>query len=71
MDQQKNAFENIKNMMSNGEIVQGIGLVNCIYINPETKEFWLIDYRIFDPVRDGKSKVHHLQDILKLWTCVL
>ena len=46
-------------------IVRGIGLVNCIYINPETKEFWLIDYCIFDPDRDGKSKVYHLQDMLK------
>lgn len=46
-------------------IVRGIGLVNCIYINPETEEFWLIDYRIFDPERDGKSKVDHLQDMLK------
>ena len=45
--------------------MRGIGLVNCIYINPETKEFWLIDYRIFDPARDGKSKVDHLQDMLK------
>ncbi len=46
-------------------VVRGIGLVNCIYINPETSEFWLIDYRIFDPERDGKSKVDHLQDMLK------
>lgn len=24
-------------------IVRGIGLVNCIYINPETNQFWVID----------------------------
>ncbi len=46
-------------------IVRGIGLVSCIYINPETKQFWLIDYRVFDPERDGKSKVDHVQDMLK------
>lgn len=46
-------------------IIRGIGLVNCIYINPETKEFWVIDYRIFDPERDGKTKVAHVQDMLK------
>jgi hypothetical protein len=46
-------------------IVRGIGLVSCIYINPKTKQFWLIDYRIFDPERDGKSKVDHVQDMLK------
>jgi hypothetical protein len=45
-------------------IIRGIGLVNCIYINPETHEFWLIDYRIFDPERDGKTKVDHVQDML-------
>ena len=57
---------------SNGFIVfddsildRGIGFVNCIYINPESNEYWLIDYRIFDPELDGKSKVDHLQDMLK------
>lgn len=45
-------------------IIRGIGLVNCIYINPETHEFWSIDYRIFDPERDGKSKMDHVQDML-------
>lgn len=46
-------------------LIRGIGLVNCIYINPETEEFWVIDYRIFDPERDGKTKVDHLQEMLK------
>lgn len=46
-------------------IVRGIGLVSCIYINSNTKQFWLIDYRVFDPERDGKSKVDHVQDMLK------
>ena len=45
-------------------IIRGIGLVNCIYINPESNEYWLIDYRIFDPERDGKSKVIHVQEML-------
>lgn len=46
------------------DIIRGIGLVNCIYVNPETEQFWLIDYRIFDPERDGKSKVDHVKDML-------
>jgi hypothetical protein len=46
-------------------VIRGIGLVNCIYINPESGKFWVIDYRIFDPERDGKTKVDHLQDMLK------
>lgn len=47
------------------DVIRGIGLVNCIYLNPETEQFWLIDYRIFDPERDGKSKNDHVQDMLK------
>lgn len=45
-------------------IIRGIGLVNCIYINPKTEQFWVIDYRIFDPERDGKSKMDHVKDML-------
>ncbi len=30
-------------------IVKGIGIVNCIYVNPKTLNFWVIDYRIFNP----------------------
>lgn len=45
-------------------VICGIGLVNCIYINPETNEYWSIDYRIFDPERDGKSKMAHVQEML-------
>lgn len=45
-------------------IVKGIGVVNCIYLNPENGEFWLIDYRIFDKENDGKSKLDHVRDML-------
>jgi hypothetical protein len=45
-------------------VIRGIGLVNCIYINPKTEQFWVIDYRIFDPERDGKSKMDHVKDML-------
>ena len=38
-------------------IVKGIGIVNCIYVNPKTLQFWVIDYRIFNPDNDGLSKV--------------
>ena len=38
--------------------------VSCIYMNPETEQFWVIDYRIFDPERDGKSKIEHVKDML-------
>jgi len=45
-------------------IIVGIGLVNCLYINPETEQFWLIDYRLFAPQTDGKIKLDHVTDML-------
>jgi len=46
------------------EVIQGIGVVTCVYINPETEEFWIIDYRIYDPERDGKTKLDHVREML-------
>jgi len=46
------------------DVIRGIGMVNCIYVNPETEQFWVIDYRIFDPDKDGKSKIIHVQEML-------
>lgn len=45
-------------------VIKGIGVVNCVYVNPQTNQFWLIDYRIFNPVDDGKSKIDHVLDML-------
>jgi hypothetical protein len=45
-------------------VIKGIGVVTCIYINPETDQFWLIDYRIYDPDGDGKSKLDHVREML-------
>ena len=45
-------------------VIKGIGVVTCVYVNPELKQFWIIDYRLFDPDRDGKSKLDHLSDML-------
>jgi hypothetical protein len=45
-------------------LIKGIGLVNCVYVNPETGQYWVIDYRIYDPDHDGKSKLDHVQDML-------
>lgn len=46
------------------DIIRGIGLLNCVYVNPNTEQFWIIDYRIFDPGKDGKTKVDHVKDML-------
>lgn len=45
-------------------IIKGIGVVNCLYVNPELGQYWIIDYRIFDPDGDGKSKLDHVGDML-------
>lgn len=45
-------------------IVKGIGVVNCVYFDPVADQFWVIDYRIFDPDRDGKTKLDHVADML-------
>ena len=45
-------------------VVKGIGIVNCIYVNPKTLQFWVIDYRIFDPENDGLTKVDHVKNML-------
>lgn len=49
-----------------GDVVRGIGLVSCVYVNPESERFWIIDYRIFDPESDGKTKPDHVREMLGL-----
>ena len=44
--------------------IAGIDSVNCLYVNPETDQFWLIDYRLFAPDGDGKTKLDHVADML-------
>ncbi|MBA3572924.1 MAG: transposase [Pyrinomonadaceae bacterium] len=44
-------------------IIKGIGIVTCVYVNPETNQFWIIDYRIFDKDGDGKSKLDHVREM--------
>jgi hypothetical protein len=36
-----------------------------VYVNPEIDRFWIIDYRIYHPDGDGKSKLQHVQDMLR------
>jgi hypothetical protein len=46
-------------------VIRGIGVVSCVYVNPETENFWVIDYRIFDPETDGKTKLDHVEEMLR------
>ena len=45
-------------------VIKGIGTVTCVYVNPHLDQFWLIDYRLYDPDGDGKSKLDHVRDML-------
>lgn len=45
-------------------VIKGIGVVTCVYVKPDTQEHWVIDYRIYDPQGDGKSKLDHVRDML-------
>lgn len=47
-------------------IIKGIGVVTCIYVNPETEQFWLLDYRIFAPTDDAKTKLDHVREMYDL-----
>jgi len=46
-------------------IIKGIGVVTCVYVNPETDQFWIIDFRIYDPAGDGKTKLDHVAEMLR------
>ena len=47
-----------------GSVIRGIGVVSLVYVNPTTERFWVIDYRIFDPGADGKTKLDHVREML-------
>lgn len=47
-------------------VVTGIGVVNCVYYNPDLNQFWVVDYRVFDPDTDGKTKLDHVNDMLSV-----
>jgi hypothetical protein len=46
-------------------VVKGIGLISCVYVNPIPGRFWVIDYRIYDPDGDGKTKLDHVAEMLE------
>ncbi|MCB0078661.1 MAG: transposase [Anaerolineales bacterium] len=49
-------------------IIKGIGVVTCVYVNPELNRCWVIDFRIFDPERDGRRKLDHMHE---MWRSLL
>ena len=47
------------------KVVTGISVVTCVYVNPEIDRWWVIDYRIFHKLSDGKSKLDHMEEMLR------
>ena len=62
------AIEGVRRQYSGNAhgIIKGIGFVSCVYYNARTDEFDVIDYRIFDPDRDGKTKLDHVSEMFAL-----
>ena len=60
------AIQPVRRQWSGSEkrVIDGIGLLTCVYVNPKTHQYWIIDYRIYDVGRDGKTKLQHLLDML-------
>jgi hypothetical protein len=46
------------------DTVMGIGIVNCVYYNPDIERYWVIDARIYQPDQDNKKKYEHLQEMM-------
>ncbi|MCL4529062.1 MAG: transposase [Chloroflexi bacterium] len=45
-------------------LVRGIGVVNLVHSSGKPGEFYPIDYRIYDPDGDGKTKNDHFREML-------
>lgn len=60
------SIELVRRQCSGNEhrVIRGIGLISCVYVNGETGQFWVIDYRLYDPDGDGQSKLDHVATML-------
>jgi hypothetical protein len=60
-------IEMVRRQYSGNEhgILQGIGVVSCVYVNPKVQRFGVIDYSIFNADVDGKTKIDHVKDMLQ------
>lgn len=45
-------------------VIKGIGVVTCVYYNPEINRYWALDYRIYAPDQDGKTKLDHVEEMI-------
>jgi hypothetical protein len=45
-------------------VVEGIGVVNMVHTSGKDQAFYPIDYRIYDPKGDGKTKQDHFREMV-------
>jgi hypothetical protein len=59
-------IELVKRQYSGAEhgLVRGIGIVNLVHSSGTTADFWPLDFRIYAPDTDGKSKNDHFREML-------
>jgi len=60
-------IETVKLQYSGNEhgLVKGIGLVNLVHTNGSLGDFYPINYRVYNPDSDGKTKNEHFQEMFK------
>jgi hypothetical protein len=60
-------IELVKRQYSGAEhgLVRGIGIVNLVHSAGPDGDFWPIDYRIYAPDADGKTKNEHFREMLR------
>jgi hypothetical protein len=63
--QYSQAIETVKLQYSGNVhgLVKGIGLVNLVHTNGSLGDFYPVNYRIYNPDGDGKSKNEHFQEM--------
>lgn len=44
-------------------VVKGLGVVSLVHSNATADDFYPMDYRVYAPERDGKTKNHHFQEM--------
>ena len=46
------------------KVIKGIGIINIVYVNPKSGKFWIVDFRVYNKILDGKTKIDHVKDML-------
>jgi len=61
------SIELVRRQYSGNEhrVIRGIGLISCVYVNTLSGQFWVIDYRLYNPDGDGNTKLDHVAEMVQ------